>query len=239
MLLAFLFFAAYAPWNQPVEPVRITDNLYYVGTNEITSFLITTPAGHIVIDGGFEETAPIILANIRKLGFRVEDVKIRLSSHDDGDTVTLGGVTLVAHSTPGHTPGCTTWTTTLGGHEVVFVGSPSIPSEYKLTPRQIDDYRAQFKTLRALHPDIFLASHGGFFNLTEKLKTGNFVDPTGIARSSTRWNRSSSNARRSSFTTRRSSTAPALRRARMPTSRSAEASSHRSATRNRRPRACV
>ena len=232
MMLAILLFAAYAPWNKPVEPVRITDDLYYVGTNEMTSFLITTPQGHIVIDGGFEETAPMILANIRKLGFRAEDVKILLNSHahydhagglaalknathatfianrrdapqlargglgdpqfgdkypfppitpdrliDDLDAVTLGGITLVAHATPGHTPGCTTWTTKLGGHEIVFVGSPSVPSEYTLTPRLIADYRRQFRVLHSLHPDIFLASHGGFFGLTEKLKTHNFINP--------------------------------------------------------------
>src|SRR3712207_2027499 len=68
-------------WNQPVEPFRIAGNLYYVGASDITSYLITTPKGHIVIDGGFVETAPMILANIRKLGFRVEDVKILLASH--------------------------------------------------------------------------------------------------------------------------------------------------------------
>src|SRR4051812_47187555 len=48
--------------NQPVEPFRIAGNLYYVGASDVTSYLITTPAGHIVIDGGFEETAPMIIA---------------------------------------------------------------------------------------------------------------------------------------------------------------------------------
>jgi metallo-beta-lactamase class B len=68
-------------WNQPVEPFRIIGNIYYVGATDITSYLIATPKGHIVIDGGFVETAPMILANIRKLGFKPEDVKILLSSH--------------------------------------------------------------------------------------------------------------------------------------------------------------
>jgi metallo-beta-lactamase class B len=68
-------------WNQPVEPYRIAGNVYYVGASDITSFLITTPAGHILLDGGFVETAPIIEANIRKLGFKLADVKILLSSH--------------------------------------------------------------------------------------------------------------------------------------------------------------
>lgn len=68
-------------WNQPVAPFRIAGNIYYVGANEITSYLITTPMGHILLDGGFKETAPMILANIEKLGFRPKDVRILLSSH--------------------------------------------------------------------------------------------------------------------------------------------------------------
>jgi metallo-beta-lactamase class B len=68
-------------WNQPVEPFRIVGNIYYVGANEITSYLITSPQGHILLDGGFVETAPIIRDNIRKLGFKPEDVKFLLSSH--------------------------------------------------------------------------------------------------------------------------------------------------------------
>ena len=62
--------------NAPVEPARIAGNLYYVGSTEVTSYLITTPQCHIVIDGGFEETAPTIVANIRRLGFHVEDVRV-------------------------------------------------------------------------------------------------------------------------------------------------------------------
>jgi metallo-beta-lactamase class B len=67
--------------NQPVEPFQIFANLYYVGASDVTSFLITTPAGHILLDGGFAETAPQILANIRKLGFNARDVKVLLNSH--------------------------------------------------------------------------------------------------------------------------------------------------------------
>jgi metallo-beta-lactamase class B len=68
-------------WNQPVEPYRIVGNVYYVGASDITSYLITTPEGHVLLDGGFVETAPMIEANIRKLGFKLEDVKVLLSSH--------------------------------------------------------------------------------------------------------------------------------------------------------------
>lgn len=68
-------------WNRPVEPVRIAENLYYVGASDIASYLITTPEGHILLDGGFVETAPQIAANIAKLGFKLGDVKILLNSH--------------------------------------------------------------------------------------------------------------------------------------------------------------
>jgi len=68
-------------WNQPVPPFRIAGNLYYVGATEIASFLITTPKGHFLIDGGFAETAPQIERNVAQLGFKIEDVKILLNSH--------------------------------------------------------------------------------------------------------------------------------------------------------------
>ncbi len=67
-------------WNQPVEPFRIIGNIYYVGASDIAVYLITSPQGHIVLDGGFQETAPQVEANIRKLGFKVEDVKYLLNS---------------------------------------------------------------------------------------------------------------------------------------------------------------
>jgi metallo-beta-lactamase class B len=68
-------------WNQPVEPFRIIGNIYYVGASEVTSYLITSPEGHILLDGGFPETAPIVERNIQKLGFKLSDVKILISSH--------------------------------------------------------------------------------------------------------------------------------------------------------------
>jgi metallo-beta-lactamase class B len=68
-------------WNQPVPPFRIAGNLYYVGAKEVASFLIITPQGHFLIDGGFVETAPQIEGNVAQLGFKIEDVKILLNSH--------------------------------------------------------------------------------------------------------------------------------------------------------------
>src|SRR5262245_64429061 len=68
-------------WNQPVEPYRVVGNVYYVGASDITSFLIATPEGHILLDGGLVETVPIIRENVRKLGSRLEDVKVLLNGH--------------------------------------------------------------------------------------------------------------------------------------------------------------
>ena len=65
----------------PDEPFRIAGNLYYVGATGVTSFLLTGPEGHVLIDGGYPETAPLIIASIAQLGFDVRDVKVLLNSH--------------------------------------------------------------------------------------------------------------------------------------------------------------
>ncbi len=72
-------------WNRPFAPFRIADNVYYVGTSGLGAYLITDRAGHILIDGGLPESAPLIAANIRQLGFRVEDVDYLLINHAHGD----------------------------------------------------------------------------------------------------------------------------------------------------------
>jgi metallo-beta-lactamase class B len=68
-------------WNAPMKPFRILGNLYYVGPTGISSFLITTPEGHILIDTGFEETVPRIRDSVKQLGFQLSDIKIILNSH--------------------------------------------------------------------------------------------------------------------------------------------------------------
>ena len=114
----------------------------------------------------------------------------------DGDTVTLGGATLVAHLTPGHTKGCTTWTMTVEEsgkrYNVVIVGSPNVNAGYKLVansayPQIADDYERGFRVLKSLPCDIFLGAHGAYFDLETKyarMKTAGvavFVDPAGYA----------------------------------------------------------
>src|SRR5688572_32445086 len=69
----------------PAEPFRIAGNLYYVGATDAAAFLITGLAGHIVIDGGYPSTAPMIIASIAKLGFSISDVKVLLNSEPHPD----------------------------------------------------------------------------------------------------------------------------------------------------------
>jgi metallo-beta-lactamase class B len=69
----------------PAEPFRIAGNLYYVGATDASAFLITGPEGHIVIDGGYPTTAPMIVASIAKLGFSIRDVKVLLNSEPHPD----------------------------------------------------------------------------------------------------------------------------------------------------------
>lgn len=72
-------------WNKPREPFRIFGNSYFVGTDGLSSILITGDAGHILLDGGLEQSAALIDANIRKLGFKTEDVKLIVNSHGHYD----------------------------------------------------------------------------------------------------------------------------------------------------------
>jgi metallo-beta-lactamase class B len=234
--------------NKPVAPFRIAGNLYYVGAIEIASYLITTPEGHFLLDGGYVETAPQIERNITELGFKLTDVKFLLNSHahcdhagglaelkkvtgakllasegdapllrsgghgdfrfgdrlafppiepdkivHDGESIQLDNQIMIAHLTPGHTKGCTTWTTKIRDgnkvYDVVFVGSQSV-LDYKFVgqesyPGITHDFEKSFALLNHLPCDIFLASHGSLFHFTEKhdrLIHGDanaFIDPNG------------------------------------------------------------
>lgn len=70
-----------AAWNRPQDPVRIFGNSYYVGTAGLTAVLISSDAGHILLDGALPQSAPLIDRNIRNLGFRTEDVRLIVNSH--------------------------------------------------------------------------------------------------------------------------------------------------------------
>src|SRR5262245_10049057 len=72
-------------WNQPVKPYHIIGNVWYVGASGVTSFLITTSKGHILLDSGFSETVPQIKQNMAQLGFKLTDIKILINSHAHSD----------------------------------------------------------------------------------------------------------------------------------------------------------
>lgn len=68
-------------WVDPIEPFAVADGVYFVGTKGLSSFLITTDEGHFLLDGGLPENAVLIAANIKALGFKIEDVRFLLNSH--------------------------------------------------------------------------------------------------------------------------------------------------------------
>ncbi|ELX09746.1 metallo-beta-lactamase L1 [Janthinobacterium sp. HH01] len=84
-------------WNKPVEPFQIYGGSYYVGVAGLSSVLVTSPQGHILIDGAFPDSPELIAASIRKLGFKLRDVKLILSSHDHWDHA--GGIAALQRMT--------------------------------------------------------------------------------------------------------------------------------------------
>ena len=115
----------------------------------------------------------------------------------DGDEVKLDSTVLVAHLTPGHTKGCTTWAMKLQEgsktYNVVIIGSPNVNPGYKLVsnaryPEIATDYERMFRVLKSLPCDIFLGAHGSYFDLEtkyERLKKNApavFVDPEGYTK---------------------------------------------------------
>lgn len=240
-------------WLEPFAPFRIAGNLHYVGSRGLASYLVTTPAGHILINSDLEANVPMLRTSIEKLGFKFTDVKVLLISHahwdhdagsamikqltgakymvmdadvpvvesggkadfqygndpgthyaptkvdralHDGEKVTLGGAELVAHLTPGHTKGCTTWTMKVseGGrtYDVVIIGSPNVNPGYKLVgnakyPQIADDFARTFRVLKSLPVDIFLGAHGSYFDMEAKVarlvpgQPSPFIDKAGYA----------------------------------------------------------
>lgn len=74
-------------WNDPFPPHRVMDNLYYVGTSMLSSYLIATPEGHILISANYESSVPVIKANVEELGFDFSDIKILISGHAHPDHI--------------------------------------------------------------------------------------------------------------------------------------------------------
>jgi len=74
-------------WNDPYPPHKVMDNLYYVGTSQLGSFLITTPEGHILHSSNYETSVPVIKAAVEELGFDFNDIKILISGHAHPDHI--------------------------------------------------------------------------------------------------------------------------------------------------------
>ena len=228
-----------ADWTSPIEPFKISDNLYYVGSRDLAAYLVVTPQGNILINANLDSSPPQIRSSVERLGFRWTDIRILLNSQahydhvagaaqiiretgakqmvmdgdvdaiehggvtdfdptlprfpashvdrilHDNDTITLGGITLTAHKTAGHSRGCTTWTmqTQAAGRtlNVVIVGgwvmNPGVllqlvASHGKLEayPAITTDFDHTFSALKNLPCDIFLGAHGGYFHLLDKLE---------------------------------------------------------------------
>lgn len=255
LALAPLYAQINPEWTASQKPFRIAGNLYYVGSRDLASYLIVTPAGNILINGNLQTSPPQIRASVEALGFHWGDTKILLNGQahfdhsagnaailrqtgaklmvmdadvstmesggrddfdhlpqfpparvsrvlHDGSKVTLGGVTLVADKTAGHTRGCTTWTmqvkddrgrvlnvVIIGGFAALdsyrLVATPGHPASY---PGIARDFEQAFATLKSLPCDIFLGAHGSYFDMQQKLKEPGpqgdtrWVDPAGYRR---------------------------------------------------------
>jgi metallo-beta-lactamase class B len=245
-------------WTRPAEPFRVIGPIHYVGTADLGVWLVTTPQGHILVDGALAESAPLLEKSIRSLGFDPKDIKVLVTTQahfdhvgtlahfqrttgaqvavmdgdvgvlasggrtdylfgeravrpvpeawftpvkvdrtlKDGDTVTVGDVTLTARKTPGHTPGSTTWLMKLTEDgrplTVAFAASTGINSGTSFVkapsyPGIADDYARALQVLGSLRVDVPLGSHAGFFEIwkrREAQKAGAapnpFIDPDGF-----------------------------------------------------------
>lgn len=220
-----------AEWTAPVEPFRIADGIWYVGTEELASYLFTSDEGHVLLDVPLEANVDRVEANIRALGFDPGDVRLIVASQAhfdhvggiatfaerhgaqvalsaaDAEMAARGGVgpgadrpayrafvadrivghleevrvgdrVLTAHLTPGHTPGCTSWSgrATMDGAAVTWVSvcSLGVLPGYVLVgadatyPGIAADFCRSVAHLRSLPVDVFLGAHASFFGLASK-----------------------------------------------------------------------
>lgn len=241
-----------ANWVRPIKPYRVVGNIYYVGSEGLSAWLVTTSEGHVLLDGGpSAEGGKLIERNIQSLGFKLSDVKVLINTHahydhagglaqlkadtgaklwasrgdkpalekgqhfgDNANGLTpfpavkvdktfgdetklkMGGSTLVAHLTPGHTIGCTSWTTQVVERgralNVTFPCSLSVAGNVlvgnKTHKSIVADYRASFAALRAIPTDVMLPSHeeqGDLLAKRQKQLRGDadaFIDPTELGK---------------------------------------------------------
>ena len=223
-----------ASWSQPQQPFRIYGNSWYVGTQGLSAILVTSPQGHVLIDGTLEGNATQIEANIRALGFRLRDIKLILNSHAhsdhagaiaqlardsgasvaasvagakelrsggddpddpqygmaarypavgqvtvvaDGSTERVGPIAIVAHYTPGHTPGSTSWTWRSCEKEhcltLAYVDSLTALGHdgfrYSDDAARVATFRQSFATVAALPCDILITPHPDASGFMQKI----------------------------------------------------------------------
>src|SRR6187401_447544 len=240
-----------ADWTRPFPPFRIIGNIYWVGSYDLSTYLVTTPQGNILINTGVGDTAQQIGKSVEQLGFKLSDTRILTATHGhydhvaglaelkrvtgarlivsepdrpllesggkadfrfgsspgaqfepvkvdstfkDGESITLGGTTLVAHIHAGHTKGATSFTTSVqdGGktYRVIIANMGSINPGVTMSgmpgyPNIAQDYANTFLAQKDMKVDVWLASHASQFRLHDKYKPGDpynperFVDPQG------------------------------------------------------------
>ncbi|MGH6743580.1 subclass B3 metallo-beta-lactamase [Novosphingobium sp.] len=236
-------------WGDPAPPAHLFGNSWYVGTCGISAILVTGREGHVLIDGGIPEAAPLVLANIAAAGFKAKDVRWILSSHEhfdhagalaalqratgarvaalpaaaevletgtppaadpqfgqldafprvhvdrrlaDGERVTLGDITLVAHATPAHSAGSTSWTwRTCDDNRqcltIAYADSVSAISfkGYRFSdhPERIAGVRQGLARVADLPCDLLVTPHPGASDLLARFAgTSPLVDPTACQR---------------------------------------------------------
>ena len=242
-----------AVWNTPQTPFRIYGNTYYVGSHGLSSVLVASDQGDILIDGALRESAPLIAANIKALGFELQDVKVIVNSHvhhdhaggiaelqrmtgarvvaspwsaavlkaggvDKADPqygdirgvdpvanvwtltfeepVRVGMLVLTPHSTPGHTPGGTSWTwescegdrclNMVYADSVTPVSAPGFLFTHNTAyPNAIGDFEKSDHFLDTVPCDILMTAHPEAADLPVHAQSGNrtaFVDSGGCKR---------------------------------------------------------
>lgn len=233
-----------ADWNSPQRPVHLFGNSYWVGTHGLGAILITSDSGHILIDGGLPESASLIEASVRDLGFRPEDIRVILNSHThfdhaggiaalqrvsgaavlasaasaealrtglptagdpqrdtalafppvreveiigDGDTVRVGSLAAVAHITPGHSPGGTTWSWRSCDEtrclDLVYADSQTPVSDdgFRFSNGdRAEAFQRGLGAIAALPCDILLTPHPGASDLWARLGDREGGDPNGL-----------------------------------------------------------